>query len=189
MEKNNSKGGLVIGILIGIIIMLVVGIGLFVTNTVSFKANSNDLESGNVTEDSESSNKSNNSYTYSQMKGLYTYESNDNNENGELAPVVNKLYLYEDGRFVYMLPVRTPYGYIGNYVIENNKIILNYEYQISGGSSLIVKVGERKDLLFNNDNTISDGSTKLVKENDSKEDEFLKDYDYKHIIETYTIQK
>ena len=36
MEKNNFKGGLVIGILIGIIIMLVVGIGLFVTNTISF---------------------------------------------------------------------------------------------------------------------------------------------------------
>ena len=88
-----------------------------------------------------------------------------------------------------MLPVRTPYGYMGNYVIEDNKIILNYEYQISGGSSLIAKIGESKDLLFNNDSTISDENTKLTKVTVDEEDEFLKDYDYKHIIETYTIQK
>ena len=37
MEKKNNSGMLV-GILIGIIIMLVVGIGLFVTGTVSFKS-------------------------------------------------------------------------------------------------------------------------------------------------------
>lgn len=36
MEKSNNKGGFVAGVLVGIIIMLGVGIGLFATNTISF---------------------------------------------------------------------------------------------------------------------------------------------------------
>ena len=36
MEDKKGKGGLVVGLLIGIIIMLVVGIGLFATNIISF---------------------------------------------------------------------------------------------------------------------------------------------------------
>ena len=44
MDKSNSKGGLVVGILIGIIIMLVVGIGLFATNIISFSGDTNTNE-------------------------------------------------------------------------------------------------------------------------------------------------
>ena len=40
--KRNSKSGLVIGIFMGIIIMLVVIIGLFATNTISFSSKVND---------------------------------------------------------------------------------------------------------------------------------------------------
>ena len=42
MEKNNSKGSLVVGILIGIIIMLLIGIGLFTTNIISFSGDNGD---------------------------------------------------------------------------------------------------------------------------------------------------
>ena len=56
MEKSNNKGALVIGILIGIIIVLLVGIGLFATNIISFGDKS---QSTNTTTDEDVSQEDN----------------------------------------------------------------------------------------------------------------------------------
>ena len=53
MEKSNSKGGLFVGILIGIVIMLVVGGCLFATKTISF---SSKTDSNNVNKKTVSNN-------------------------------------------------------------------------------------------------------------------------------------
>ena len=167
MEKSNSKGGLVIGILIGIIIMLVVGIGLFATNTVSFnsKTNNNEsLSSGNDTQQNGDDTKQTDKvYSYSQIKGVYTFESEKfDGVNGKDSQVAYKLFLYENGTFVYYKAYAINQGEIGNYTIDGNKILLNVLFYT--GSDMAIRVIEKEDLktlIVNDNETIEDSSSNI----------------------------
>ena len=197
MDRSNSKGGLVVGILIGIIIMLIVGIGLFATNTISFssKTDNNDSESGNVTAQN---NNSNESYTYAKIKGVYTFESEKfDGVNGKDSRVAYKLFLYENGTFVYYKAYAINQGEIGNYTIDGNKILLNVLFYT--GSDMAIQVIEKEDLktlIINDNETIEDSSSdikelyqglnldtiRLNKASSSEEEELLKNNNFIDII-------
>lgn len=95
MEKSNSKGGLVIGILIGIIIMLVVGIGLFATNIISFNGKTNEGEqiaNGNNNSNQQNNIISNDEINIDEMIGDYSFtEYSEPNQTW-----VYKLKIYND---------------------------------------------------------------------------------------------
>ncbi|MBR3161137.1 MAG: hypothetical protein IKF19_00195 [Bacilli bacterium] len=67
MERSDSKGGLVVGILIGIIIMLVVGIGLVATNIVSFNGKASEKS-----ENTETNNKQESEFETDEEKRVTT---------------------------------------------------------------------------------------------------------------------
>lgn len=94
MEKSNSKGSLVIGMLIGIIIMLVVGIGLFATNTISF---SNKRHVNTTKGD-------NNNSSATSMVDITLPSGNTITTNKEYENVLNgkeKIIVSSDGQFPY----------------------------------------------------------------------------------------
>ena len=65
-------------------------------------------------------------YHIAKKKGLYKFETEiltDESRN-EYRATYN-LYLYENGTFIYKLSTMAPFGYTGNYIIEDNKIRLS----------------------------------------------------------------
>ena len=95
MDRSNGNGGLVVGILIGIIIMLIVGIGLFATNTISFgsKTDENEQTSNNNNNSNQQSNiTGNEEINIDELLGDYSFtEYNEPNQTW-----VYKLKIYND---------------------------------------------------------------------------------------------
>lgn len=173
---------MVVGILIGIIIMLVVFIGLFATNTINFssKTNENDNEQTNSEEVNENEK---NGYSYEQMEGLYSYT--DEESDGELAGLVHDLYLYENGTYVYKMPARTRYGQIGNYIISDNVIYLNSLFSFNSGVG-INSYFENKTLTIQNLKELKLDTITLIKD-ETKVEDFKKNYDFNTFIENNPI--
>lgn len=124
-------------------------------------------------------------YTYEDMKGLYTFTGDpvySEGAEGNITPTYN-LYLYENGTFNYQYTgVATPQGMVGNYIIEGDKIILNYLYT-TGSDVSLTRTTETKTLVIGKDNTLTDNnqplslvsskSINLEKASESAENEFV----------------
>ena len=149
MDKSNSKGGLVVGILIGIIIMLGVGACLFVTNTISFssKTDSNDLESANVTEQNNSERQDNTR----KIVGEYTYSKEYSND----GVVYNlTLDLMEDNTFyIYESATQASYSY-GTYNISGNSIIFNFQFTMANSQDSFNKIDKTISSTVNSSGNI-----------------------------------
>ena len=189
MEKKNNK---IVIILMGVIILiLAVLCVLFAMNKISINEQSN-TEDSNATNNNLTNNQQT-TYSYSNIKGLYKYTAVKSDED-DFIPVTY-LYLYENGTYIYMMPVRTPNGYMGNYTINENKILLNSNFNITGGSTLYVS--NKESILTVDSNIITDNdpigtfygesSINLEKAPSEDETEFLNRYDYKNILNSYTI--
>ena len=93
-------------------------------------------------------------YDYSNIKGVYgankTVEVDNNNESASFT-----LYLWENGTFKYEHSIYAPSGIIGNYVLVNNKIVLNYLFETNSGTGLNITKGS-KEIAINEDGTLTD---------------------------------
>ncbi len=200
--KNNNKG--VIILLIIIILILATLFILFATNTIFFNASSKNNHSENTTtnnqENSNVTNKENNkAYNYSEMKGLYKFETEIlTDESGNKYRATYNLYLYENGTFIYKLSTMAPFGYMGNYIIEDNKIKLNYLFSTNSGASIKITKGS-KNLAINSNNSITDENQPintinltnitLTKTNETEENKFITDgNDFEKILNNYNIE-
>lgn len=155
MEKKNNNGVL-IGILIGIIVMLLVFVCLFATNTISFSSKSNtnnDLNSRNKVQTS--TNQDNKTYTYDEIKGSYTYETEtQKDENGNEYKLYFGLKLYENGTFSYRRSYMAPWWEIGNYIIKDNTIVLNYLFSTNSGVGIYRTTGTKTIKISSNNSLI-----------------------------------
>lgn len=173
-EKKNN--GILVGILIGIIIMLSVGVCLFATGNIEFKTNTTSDNGKNNVEKSNS-----NSYTYKQLNGLYNYDV-PTNEVDEAAGNFGgsyKLYLYDNGTYVYSSPSGARYGQIGNYIIENDRITLSSLFTFGSGVGINTSF-ETKQVVIQDINTLKVDNTVLSK---TSNDDFIKYNDFKNMIE------
>ncbi len=196
MKKSNK--GVTIFLII-IIIILAIFNGLIISGTLNI--NTNNTKSKNtpnkITNNSNSQTTSN-EYQYSKMKGLYSFVSDNfqDDNNGEYN-VSYSLYLYENGTFRYSFYYMAPLGYIGNYTIVGNKINLNFLFTTNSGAGIDVTNGNHT-LTINNENEILDSKQlinsvnlteiKLKKQSEEKAKEYLKNGDISKYLNDYTIE-
>lgn len=62
----------------------------------------------------------NKTYSYEDIAGVYEYKNNEGLDIYKIA-----LYLYTDGTYYYNTSIKFAEGNVGNYIIKENKIILN----------------------------------------------------------------
>lgn len=92
-------------------------------------------------------------YNYSNIKGLYAFTGN---VVGEVTPEY-KLNLYENGMFYYNYNTQPGGGKIGNYIINNNTIVLNYLFSTNMDVSLTT-LNETNTLIINQDGSLTDNN-------------------------------
>ncbi len=136
-------------------------------------------------------------YTYDNIKGLYTYTSETRiDTQGNEFNSYYYLYLYENGTFNYRMGTAAPYGYMGNYIIKDNTIVLNYLFSTNSGAGIYVTTGSKtititaEDTLIDAKPTVPfDSTTKVtLKKASSKEaSEFSQSEDFSYILENYEI--
>lgn len=151
MKENNNKS--IIILLIIIIVVMAIITTLALTDTINLK---NNPQSNNLTENKEEIKENTEIYSSENIKGTYSYKSEmitDEYENNFHASY--NLTLYENGTFEYRLATIYPFGYIGNYIIKDNQIILNYLFETNSSTGINVTNGTHT-ITINNDNTLSD---------------------------------
>ena len=165
-----------------IIIVLILGSFciLFATNKIVFK--SNDEVSNQKDNKQDDVLVNNNVYDYSEVSGLYKFESeNLVDDSGNEYKETYNLYLYGNGTFVCKITGLVPFGYMGNYIIENDKIKLNYLFSFNSGANIKVITGDNV-LTINTNGTLngkiqsSDSNSKniiLTKTNAEEANDFL----------------
>lgn len=136
-------------------------------------------------------------YTYDDVKGLYTYISETvTTESGDEIFAFYFLYLYENGTFKYEMGTGAPYGRMGNYIIKDNTIFLNYLFATNSGAEITVTTGSKtisitnQDTLVDNDPSATVGnmtSIALTRASAAEETEYLRSQDFSKILKEYLI--
>ena len=90
-------------------------------------------------------------YSYKDIKGFYGFKRKIQDDVEEYY----YLYLYENGTFKYQYGTMSVSSIIGNYIIEDNKLILNKIFVGGGDVGLRTSSGEM-ELTINPDGTITD---------------------------------
>jgi len=158
-EKNN----IVTILLLIIIVILAVALYLAVTGKIALTKTENQTQSNDTT-NIEETQKEEINYTYESLKGLYSYKSETKTDNSGNEYTSNYgLYLYDDGTFIYRLSTFASSGYIGNYIIVNDEIKLNYLFKFSSGTGLSVTKGN-KNIKISNEKTLIDPEDLINKE-------------------------
>lgn len=175
MMKNN-KGLVITAILLGVLIV-VMGSYIVYDNFIKTAA----ME-----------------YTYDDIKGLYTYRSETiiDEELGNEYDAFYYLYLNENGTFSYRMGTGAPFGYMGNYIIKDNTIVLNYLFSTNSGAEIIVTTGSKTITITAND-TLVDGNPSvtvanmtnvtLKKASSAEASEFAQCEDLAYVLKNYHI--
>jgi len=189
--KENNKSVIIVLIVITIIMGIITILAL--NGTISL----NQKRTDNTEEITDNTQNNTPVYNYSNIKGLYTFTGNEiTDENNNKFTPTYYLYLYENGTFNYKLSMGAPFGYMGNYIIIDNKIILNYLFSTNSGAGINVTEGTHT-ININDDNTLIDTNqpidtinlTSVTLEKATLEDEntFLNGNDFSNILNNYHI--
>ena len=165
MENKNGNNG-VIALLVVIIIIMGVSLFLSLNGTINFNkenvnSSSNSASGGEVVNDNKVS------YSYKEMTGLYTYTSDtwkDELNGGVDENATYQLYLYENGTFVYKVGYKILQYEIGNYTINDNKIILNVLFTKGSGVGINKVSDEQLSNLIINSNAVLEDNNQNIKE-------------------------
>ncbi len=106
------------------------------------------------------------SYSYKDIAGYYSTKDTVNSGSESLTVGYN-LYLYENGTFSYQFLMNAPRGVIGNYIIVDDEIKLNYLFNTGSDASLIATTGS-KVLKIKDNNTIVENDAEFAKNGGSK---------------------
>lgn len=136
-------------------------------------------------------------YTYDDLEGLYTHISDSvTNEFGNEIFSYHYLYLYANGTFNYRMGTGAPFGRMGNYIIKDNTIILNYLFSTNSGAGINVTTGSKTinitdiDTLVDNTPSVVVGdatSVTLKRASAEKEREFLDGGDFSTLLDNSII--
>lgn len=121
--------------------------------------------SENVITPSENTNQQNSLkiFSYSDLKGIYTYSKKLNSDETALY----NLCLFENGTFNYTFGIYHEQGFIGNYIIVDNKIQMNKLFSSGSDASLNATSGTLT-LTLNDDGSLTDTNEVIQTELDSK---------------------
>lgn len=188
---NNNTKNIIITILIILVIFLTITTLHFYNNKETSKTTTNKQPNEATTTTPETTN-----YTYNDIKGLYSFVGEKTNTEGNEFTPTWQLYLSENGTFNYKLSTLSSFGTIGNYIITDNKIILNYLFNTNSSSSLEITSGT-KTLQINEDKTITDNNQPITtvsinnitlnKSTIEEESTFLSSNNIKDILNNYNI--
>lgn len=190
MERENRN----LKVLVVILCILVLGLGgYFVYDKMLSDDTNNEIQNDNNKIEIECEE----SYTYEDIEGYYSgnifaenLESmSDDGSYGE--NVSYSLYLWKDGIFKYSYSAYAPEGWIGNYIIDGNTIILNYLYKTNSGAGFVVTKGSNKLMISDDGNILNynyefkDRASKeyaeLVKDTTGKEISKLDSFELRNI--------
>ena len=152
--------------IIVILSLLVIGLGSYVFFDKFINDDktiiNNEENKTETTENNDSQEKKENDiYTYKSISGKFSLGEKELEtlDNGEVITGNAFLYLKENGTFVYDKGnTYTHCGYIGNYIIIDNKIYLNYWLGFGGDNSLEVHKGSRVIEIENSNVLIDDNA-------------------------------
>lgn len=162
-------------------------------------SNSNDKQDIVETKDENVNDKQDtlekNNYTYDDMKGYYSFkDSNPNSEGNEAVSTFEyTLYLSENGTFRYQYVMNTVSSVIGNYIIVDDEIRLNYLF--TGGSdaginatngSKVLKIKDKNTLVDDDAHFYTNGGSKtidLTKDNSNSYNS--NEFDLNYIVNNY----
>ena len=167
----------------------------------SASGNTNVVNDGSIITNSDgSTTEQKKVYTYNDLAGLYTAEYKDVDEYDRV--IHYSIYLNEDGTFVYNTSRFTGVKYMGNYIINNDKITLNYWFKgwhephfepFSYTSTInIISDNELIDTnVVDYSDSIGTNEVKLTKDNDKQKIEryelnFKENLDSAELINNYT---
>ena len=136
-------------------------------------------------------------YAYEGIKGLYRYTSETvTNEFGMEYAALYFLCLEENGTFSYKMGTGAICGHIGNYIIKDNTIFLNYLFSTDNGTGLYATTGSKtitivgKDKLLDAQPSVTVGNMKevlLKKVSTEEEKEYLQYVSVSHLLSNYDI--
>ena len=171
MKETNKK---IIITLMMIILVLSVFYMLALTGTITLKPEEKCISQPQETEIK--------SYTYEEMKGLYSYTGEtEKDDQGNEYRISADLYLYENGTYRYINYTNAPHGHVGNYIIVDNKIILNYLYRTGSGTGITatketseITINDKEELLLSENIGVNKKEINLTKNNN---EEKIKDFE------------
>lgn len=140
-------------------------------------------------------------YTYEDMKGLYTFTGDpvySEGAEGNITPTYN-IFLDEDGTFIYEWQEYISLGVVGNYIIDEDKIVLNYLYT-TGNDISLTRSNETKVLTIGKDGNLTDNnqpmkavdlkSITLKKASEAEASEYFNDHmSFDRILNEYEVVK
>ena len=124
-------------VVIVILVILVLGMGGYLVYNKAIDKDVKEESNTNKTE----IKLTNKEYTYKELAGNYYFETNANFDEIPELKVMFRLVLDENGTFNYQHASQIPEGFLGNYIIDGNKIILNYTFGTGSDSALYYNVG------------------------------------------------
>lgn len=136
MENKNNNGILLL-LLIFIILSFLFG-GYIVYDKVLSKNGTPKSPNANINTPSQQENISINNYTYDGIAGYYTgslKDEPDSGTEGDDGTTNFSLELNSNGTFSFRQARFAASGFIGNYIIKDNQIILNHLYSTNSGAS------------------------------------------------------
>lgn len=159
---GNQKSSTSTSILLILFIILTVLLGVYlVYDKVLNKNEATSNPSDNINTPTQQENEK--IYTYDGISGYYTAETKEEviTENKDNSVITKySLYLYENGTFSFRWSYMAPVGFIGNYIIKENQIILNPLYDTNSGASKTKTTNSPTTLIINHDGTLeTDGDT------------------------------
>ena len=136
-------------------------------------------------------------YDYDDVKGVYTYTSEaTKDEEGNDITAMYRLYLNENGTFFYKMGTGAMTGHIGNYVIKDQTIILNYLFRTDNGTGLFSTEGSKtltitaKDTFTDNQPSVTVGNMKnvlLKKVSPTEANEYPQYEDVSYMLNNYDL--
>ena len=156
-NKKNSTGVLIL-LVIFIVLTLLLG-GYIAYDKLLSKNETSENPSQNINTPAKEEQKSL-SKNFSEITGIYTAEFKNLKNEGEESSATMQLTLYENGIFSYRFNQYAPIGTFGNYIIDDDKIILTNWFNTASDVSLTVTKGT-KTLTINLDGSITDDNIKI----------------------------
>ena len=156
-QKNNNS---TLALLVVFIILTVLLGGYIVYDKVLIKNETPENPSTNINTLSQQDNTSTTSVkTISDIAGQYTAKFENLKSDGDMNSASITLSLYENGVFTYVFSQYAPFGTLGNYTIDGDKIVLTNWFNTDSGTGLTFTKGT-KTLTINSDGSITDNSIK-----------------------------
>ena len=185
MEQKQTKDVLILFLVVIVTILAALCV-LFATGIIKLKNDS-------INDNTNIGNKDSiYNYDYGNLKGLYSFRKVlGYDENGKYDIIVNyDLYLYGNGTFIYRNDMSlSPSAFLGNYVIENDQILLNYMFRAGSGVGMtyvsdnkVIKINSLTSLTDNKQpiesDLIKDKIVTLEKKSSEEEKTFLENNDF-----------